>query len=79
MYPPHLIDELARIFAEAALERLLAETAVPSRHQEQPCNPQSDDRADSTIIDAAASQGGDCAKDDNITQYCLFESIVSAN
>ena len=63
MYSPQLLDELARIFAEAALERLLAESVGSSGDQE-PCNSQCAKNADLTIIDAVT----DAAKDDNISQ-----------
>ena len=33
-YPPHLLDELARIFARAALDRLLKESAAREPRQE---------------------------------------------
>jgi hypothetical protein len=33
-YPPHLLDELARIFARVALERLLQELAARELRQE---------------------------------------------
>lgn len=33
-YPPHLLDELARVFARAALDRLLNESAARQPRQE---------------------------------------------
>ena len=33
-YPPHLLDELARVFARVALDRLLKESAVREPRQE---------------------------------------------
>ena len=53
MYPPQLLDELARIFAEAALERLLVGSAGPSEHQE-PRDSQCAEGPDLAIIDAAS-------------------------
>ena len=66
MYPPQLLDELARIYAEAALERLLDESAGLSGHQE-PCHPPRADGPDLTIIDAASPVTAR-AKDDNISR-----------
>jgi hypothetical protein len=33
-YPPHLLDELARVFARVALDRLLQESAAREPRQE---------------------------------------------
>ncbi len=33
-YPPHLLDELARVFARVALDRLLRESAAREPRQE---------------------------------------------
>lgn len=33
-YPPHLLDELARVFARAALDRLFEESAAREPRQE---------------------------------------------
>lgn len=33
-FPPHLLDELARVFARVALERLLQESAAREPRQE---------------------------------------------
>jgi hypothetical protein len=42
-YPPDLLDELARVFARVALDRLLEEAAVKEVHQEKASgNPPSD-------------------------------------
>jgi hypothetical protein len=66
MYPPELLDELARIFAAVALERLLNETLVMGNGKR--CNSPQREGLDSTIIGDGRSGLADAATRDTISQ-----------
>lgn len=44
-YPPHLLDELARVFARLALDRLLKESAAREPRQESESGDSEPERA----------------------------------
>jgi len=54
-YPPHLLDELARVFARVALDRLLKESAA---REPRPENTGDSERAPSPPKEPGVADGG---------------------
>jgi hypothetical protein len=55
-YPPDLLDELARVFARVALDKLLEESAAEEARQEKATSgpPSEQSAASSNVVDGEA-------------------------